>query len=110
MQSNHGARVTIHISLLVFSIIYYRSIDSCVHSTILWRVKDTKHLLEHKDSMRGNPGSPWQAGTRRTKRLMHNYPTNFSMISFLLGALTRSLLSLWVLVFTELMNTDHLTL
>lgn len=53
MQTNHCARVTIHVSLLVFSIIYYRSIDSCVHSTILWRVKDTKYLLEHKDSMRG---------------------------------------------------------
>lgn len=54
MQRVHSATITItrHVSLLILAIIYYRSIHSCVHTTVLRRVEDTKHLSEHKACMR----------------------------------------------------------
>lgn len=41
-----------HVSLLILAIIYYRSIHSCVHTTVLWRVEDTKYLSEHRACMK----------------------------------------------------------
>lgn len=52
MQWIHSATITRQGSLLILSIIYYRSIHTCVHTTILWRVEDTKHLSEHRACMR----------------------------------------------------------
>lgn len=56
MQRVHSATITRQVSLLILAIIYYRSIHSCVHTTVLWRVEDTKHLSEHRACMRGGGG------------------------------------------------------
>lgn len=53
MQWVHTATITRLVSLLILAIIYYRSIHSCVHATVLWRVEDTKHLSEHMRSRGG---------------------------------------------------------
>ena len=53
MQLVHSATITRQVSLLILAIIYYRSIHSCAHTTVLWRVEDTKHLSEHRACMRG---------------------------------------------------------
>lgn len=47
MQRLHTAIITRQVSFLILVIIYYRSKHSCVHTTVLWRVEDTKHLSEH---------------------------------------------------------------
>lgn len=52
MQRVHSATIASQVSLLILAIIYYRSIHSCVHTTVLWRVEDTKHLSEHRACMR----------------------------------------------------------
>lgn len=52
MQRVHSATIARQVSLLILAIIYYRSIHSCVHTTVLWRVEDTKHLSEHRACMK----------------------------------------------------------
>ena len=52
MQQVHSATITRQVSLFILAIIYYRSIHSCVHITVLWRVEDTKHLSGHRACMR----------------------------------------------------------
>jgi len=71
MQWVHSATIARQVSLLILAIIYYRSIHSCVHTTVLWRVEDTKHLSEHRACMRPGAGSRQQEGARRTRGVMH---------------------------------------
>lgn len=67
MQRVQGATITSLVSLLILAIIYYRSIHSCVHTTVLWRVQDTKHLSEHRACVWGGIKS-----TGRTQGFMHH--------------------------------------
>lgn len=68
MQRVHSATITRQVSLLILAIIYYRSIHSCVHTTVLWRVEDTKHLSEHRACMRWGGGGSRITATRRSKK------------------------------------------
>lgn len=52
MQRVHSATITRQVSVLILSIIYHRSIHTSVHTTVLWRIEDTKHLSEHRTCMR----------------------------------------------------------
>lgn len=68
MQRVHSATITRQVSLLIFAIIYYRSIDSCVHTTVLWRVEDTKYLSEHRACMRRGSRTTATGRSKKDKR------------------------------------------